>query len=100
MHCSPSVHPTLCPQGSVCARTALQTCGDSFLAQDLQDEIWAFTVKIHWHEAAALIENFQGSLTLSSVSGRKGRQKHVITFQPLSSRSLPLQINPGLNKDF
>lgn len=53
-HCEmcsfPSAHPVLCPQGSLCSRTAQQVSGSSFLAQDFQDEKLVIMVKTHWHE--------------------------------------------------
>lgn len=75
-------YPTLCPQGSVCARTALQVGGSSFLAQVLQDEKWVSMAKKRWHEAPVVIENSQRGLSSNSASEGNSREKaygHIST---------------------
>lgn len=88
IHSSLSAQSVLCPQGSVCARTAQKSSGSSFLTLNLQDEKWATMGKIHWHE------NSHRGLGSNSVSGGKSRGKHMVTLQPFASRFLSLQINP------
>lgn len=87
----------LCALRDVCARTALQASGSSFLAHDLHHEKWASMVNIRWHESPALIENSQRGLGSNSVSGGRA-EKHVVTFLSFASRFLLLPINPGLTK--
>lgn len=83
VHSSPYAYPALCPRGSVCARTALQASGSSFLAHDLQHEKWTSMFKIRWHGSLGLIDHYQRSLGSYSVSGGKSRVKHMVAFSAI-----------------